>query len=51
MDLVQQENYLAAVLADMENHRQIIRDASKKRVVDREAERIRKAKVAKEIAY
>ena len=51
MDLVLQANDLAAVLTDMENNRQIIRDASKKRVVDREAERIRKAKVAKEIAY
>ena len=50
MDFVQQANYLPAVLEYMENDQQIIRDASKKRAVDREAERTRKAKVAKEKA-
>ena len=50
MDLVRKSNDLAAVIADMENNRKIIRDASKKREVDREAERIWKAKVTKEKA-
>ena len=47
MDFVQQANYLPEVLEDMENDQQIIRDASKKRAVDREVERIRKANVVK----
>ena len=46
--LVRQEIYLAAVLEDMKNNRQIIRYASKKRAVDREVESIQKAKVDKE---
>ena len=48
MYLIWQENDLVAVLADMENDRKMVRDASKKRAFDKETARIQKAKVNKE---
>ena len=50
MDLIRQTNDLSAVLADMQNDRQMGRDTSKKRSVDKETSRIQKAKMNKEKA-
>ena len=50
IDLIRQEHNLAAVLADMDNDRQMVRDASKKRAVNKDTARIQKARVNKDKA-
>ena len=48
--MICQKNDLSAVLADMQNDRQMGRDTSKKRSVDKETSLIEKAKMNKEKA-
>ena len=50
MYLIWKADDLATVLADMENDRQMVRDTSKKRSVDKEMAQIQKAEVNKQKA-